>query len=49
VTQIWWTMEVNIAFLRLEKGYENALKDYYKKQVSPIPMSNSLLSLVPIE
>ena len=25
-TQIWWTTEVNIAFGRLEEGYENALK-----------------------
>lgn len=33
-TQIWWTTEVNLAFARLEEGYENALKDYYKKQVS---------------
>lgn len=33
-TQIWWTTEVNIAFNRLEEGYENALKDYYKKQVA---------------
>ena len=32
-TQIWWTTEVNIAFARLEEGYENALKDYNKKQV----------------
>ena len=32
-TQIWWTTEVNIAFSRLEEGYENALKDYNKKQV----------------
>ena len=32
-TQIWWTTEVNLAFNRLEEGYENALKDYYKKQV----------------
>ena len=32
-TQIWWTTEVNIAFNRMEEGYENALKDYYKKQV----------------
>lgn len=35
-TQIWWTTEVNIAFNRLEEGYENALKDYYKKQVYTI-------------
>ena len=33
-TQIWWSTEVNIAFSRLEEGYENALKDYYKKQVT---------------
>ena len=32
-TQIWWTTEVNLAFVRLEEGYENALKEYYKKQV----------------
>lgn len=32
-TQIWWTTEVNIAFARLEEGFESALKDYYKKQV----------------
>lgn len=32
-TQIWWTTEVNISFGRLEEGYENALKDYSKKQV----------------
>ena len=32
-TQMWWTSEVNIAFNRLEEGYENALKDYNKKQV----------------
>lgn len=32
-TQIWWTTEVNISFARLEEGYENALKDYSKKQV----------------
>lgn len=32
-TQIWWTNEVNMAFARMEEGYENALKDYNKKQV----------------
>lgn len=35
-TQIWWTTEVNIAFARLEEGYENALKDYQKKQVNNV-------------
>ncbi|XP_058061407.1 LOW QUALITY PROTEIN: dynein beta chain, ciliary-like [Anopheles bellator] len=32
-TQIWWTTEVNVAFGKLEEGYENALKDYQKKQI----------------
>lgn len=32
-TQIWWTTEVGIAFARLEEGYENAMRDYNKKQV----------------
>lgn len=32
-TQIWWTTEVGMAFARLEEGYENAIKDYNKKQV----------------
>lgn len=32
-TQIWWTTEVDMAFSRLNEGYENAMKDYNKKQV----------------
>ncbi|KAJ3312837.1 hypothetical protein HDV04_002647 [Boothiomyces sp. JEL0838] len=35
-SQIWWTTEVNAAFARLEEGYENSLKDYYKKQVNQL-------------
>ena len=31
--QIWWTVETNVAFLRLEEGFENSLKDFNKKQV----------------
>lgn len=42
-TQIWWTSEVNIAFGRLEEGYENAIKDYYKKQVMQLSLLISLL------
>lgn len=42
-TQIWWTTEVNIAFSRLEEGYDNALKDYYKKQISQLSTLISLL------
>ena len=41
-TQIWWTTEVNLSFARLEEGYENALKDYYKKQV-PNPISEVVI------
>ena len=33
-TQIWWTSEVNMAFSRMEEGYESALKDYNRKQVN---------------
>ena len=47
-TQIWWTTEVNIAFTRMEEGYENALKDYYKKQVAQlITLINLLLGKLP--
>ena len=35
-SQIAWTTEVNLAFARLEEGYENALKDYNKKQVAQL-------------
>ncbi|KAL3288579.1 hypothetical protein HHI36_003018 [Cryptolaemus montrouzieri] len=42
-TQIWWTTEVNLAFARLEEGYENALKDYQKKQIGQL---NSLINLL---
>lgn len=35
-TQIWWTTEVGIAFSRLEEGYENAMKEYNKKQINQL-------------
>ncbi|CAF3393401.1 unnamed protein product [Rotaria sp. Silwood1] len=35
-SQIWWTVEVCAAFAKLEEGYENALKDYYRKQVTQL-------------
>ena len=44
-TQIWWTTEVVLAFGRLEEGYENALKDYYKKQVLVCVKNTVLLFL----
>lgn len=42
-TQIWWTAETNVAFSKLEEGYENALKDYQKKQISQL---NALIVLL---
>lgn len=42
-TQIWWTLDVNVAFGKLEEGYENALKDYSKKQVNQL---NALITLL---
>ncbi|KAL4648151.1 dynein heavy chain 9, axonemal-like [Arapaima gigas] len=42
-TQIWWTTEVGIAFSRLEEGYENAMKEYYKKQVNQL---NTLITML---
>lgn len=42
-TQIWWTSDVNIAFGRLEEGYENALKDYNKKQIQQL---NALITML---
>ncbi|XP_041939413.1 dynein heavy chain 9, axonemal [Alosa sapidissima] len=42
-TQIWWTMDVGMAFGRLEEGYENAMKEYYKKQVGQL---NALITLL---
>ncbi|KAK6478238.1 dynein heavy chain 17 [Huso huso] len=42
-TQIWWTTEVGIAFARLEEGFENAIKEYFKKQVSQL---NTLINLL---
>ncbi|XP_046594204.1 dynein beta chain, ciliary [Neodiprion lecontei] len=42
-TQIWWTTEVNLAFSRLEEGYDNAIKDYLKKQISQLSTLITLL------
>ena len=42
-TQIWWTTEVNQAFAEIEQGYENALKEYQKKQINQL---NALISLL---
>ncbi|XP_014248489.1 dynein beta chain, ciliary-like isoform X2 [Cimex lectularius] len=42
-TQIMWSMEVEIAFGKLEEGYENALKEYNKKQIMQL---NNLINLM---
>uniref|UniRef100_A0A3B4BCN4 Dynein heavy chain hydrolytic ATP-binding dynein motor region domain-containing protein n=1 Tax=Periophthalmus magnuspinnatus TaxID=409849 RepID=A0A3B4BCN4_9GOBI len=42
-TQIWWALDVGIAFARLEVGYDSALKEYHKKQVTQL---NTLISLL---
>ena len=42
-TQIWWTTDVNMAFGRLEEGYENSMKDYNKKQIQQL---NALINLL---
>ncbi|XP_034427398.1 dynein heavy chain 9, axonemal-like [Hippoglossus hippoglossus] len=42
-SQIWWTCDIGMAFIRLEEGYENAMKDYFKKQVTQL---NTLISML---
>ncbi|XP_043570859.1 dynein axonemal heavy chain 17-like [Chiloscyllium plagiosum] len=42
-TQIVWNGEVSSTFAKLEEGYENAMKDYLKKQISQL---NSLITLL---
>ncbi|CAF1186132.1 unnamed protein product [Adineta steineri] len=42
-SQVYWTMEVNSAFARIEEGYENGLKDYYKKAVGQL---NALIEML---
>ncbi|GCC24108.1 hypothetical protein chiPu_0002508 [Chiloscyllium punctatum] len=42
-TQIIWNGEVSSTFAKLEEGYENAMKDYLKKQISQL---NSLITLL---
>jgi dynein heavy chain, axonemal len=42
-SQVFWTMEANLAFARIEEGYENGLKDYSKKAVAQL---NALIELL---
>lgn len=42
-SQIWWTSDVNMAFARLEEGYDSSMREYYRKQVSQL---NALISML---
>ncbi|XP_054457284.1 dynein heavy chain 9, axonemal isoform X2 [Anoplopoma fimbria] len=42
-TQIWWTSDICMTFVRLEEGYDSAMKEYYRKQVSQL---NTLISML---
>ncbi|XP_069786101.1 dynein axonemal heavy chain 17-like isoform X2 [Narcine bancroftii] len=42
-TQIIWNGEVSNTFAKLEEGYENAMKDYMKKQISQLNVLITLL------
>ncbi|XP_026835009.1 dynein beta chain, ciliary isoform X2 [Drosophila erecta] len=42
-TQIMWTTETNDAFAKVQQRYENALKDYNKKQITQL---NNLIILL---
>ncbi|KAM4689042.1 dynein axonemal heavy chain 11 [Discoglossus pictus] len=42
-SQVWWTIDVGIAFDRLEEGFETALKDYNKKQIIQL---NALITML---
>ncbi|XP_039545600.1 dynein heavy chain 11, axonemal [Pimephales promelas] len=35
-SQIWWAIDVGIAFERVEEGFETALKDYNRKQIGQL-------------
>uniref|UniRef100_A0A668A8S8 Dynein, axonemal, heavy polypeptide 9 like n=1 Tax=Myripristis murdjan TaxID=586833 RepID=A0A668A8S8_9TELE len=42
-SQVWWATDVGIAFERVEEGFENALKDYNRKQITQL---NSLIHML---
>nr|XP_019948992.1 PREDICTED: dynein heavy chain 11, axonemal [Paralichthys olivaceus] len=42
-SQIWWSNDMELVFKRLEEGFESALKDCNKKQISQL---NSLISML---
>ncbi|XP_032374898.1 dynein heavy chain 11, axonemal isoform X1 [Etheostoma spectabile] len=42
-SQIWWSNDMELVFKRLEEGFESALKDYNKKQISQLNLLISML------
>ncbi|XP_067457869.1 dynein axonemal heavy chain 11 isoform X1 [Thunnus thynnus] len=42
-SQIWWSNDMELVFKRLEEGFESALKDYNKKQISQLNLLISIL------
>ncbi|XP_066544120.1 dynein axonemal heavy chain 11 [Amia ocellicauda] len=42
-SQIWWATDVGIAFERVEEGFETALKDYNRKQITQL---NALINML---
>ncbi|XP_060906749.1 dynein axonemal heavy chain 11 [Labrus mixtus] len=42
-SQIWWSNDMELVFKRLEEGFEYALKDYNKKQISHLNLLISML------
>lgn len=43
ISQIYWSIEINNIFTKIEEGYENALKDYQRKQIAQL---NALINLL---
>ncbi|KAM7383622.1 hypothetical protein PAMP_003257 [Pampus punctatissimus] len=42
-SQIWWSNDMELVFKRLEEGFESALKDYNKKQISQLNLLINML------
>ncbi|XP_061081745.1 dynein axonemal heavy chain 11 [Conger conger] len=42
-SQIWWATDVGITFQRVEEGFDTALKDYNRKQITQL---NALINLL---
>ncbi|XP_034410206.1 dynein heavy chain 11, axonemal [Cyclopterus lumpus] len=42
-SQIWWSNDMELVFKRLEEGFETALKEYHKKQISQLNLLIGML------